>query len=169
MVKQSLFIILAISSLSIFFLPLTCEMGDCQEIIQDEVYHNELGLNYFIQGYYKLKPQGKVEEADELIEQAITAFKQAIALNETYVDAHRNLAKVYYLQKRLPEAEEEYKRLVDLTLYDIDACVRLASAYAMQDKYLEAIDILEKAKKITNDTRVVNQLDGFIQKLQIDE
>lgn len=167
--KRSLVFVLAVAAVSVFFLLFAREQGVCQEITHDEVYYNEQGLSCFNQGYYTLLPRGSAEEADQMLEQAIAAFRQAIALKETYADAHRNLARVYYVQKRFPEATEEYKRLIELTPDDIDVYVKLASAYAEMDKYPEAVDVLEKAKKIEPDERVVDQLNEFIQRLQLND
>ncbi len=145
---------------------LTQEQALSQDITQDEVTYNEQGMKFFNQGYYTSLPQGRAQEADQLFEQAIAAFKRSIAIKETYADAHRNLARVYYVQKRFNEAAREYERLIELTPDDIDMYVKLAAAYANQDKYPEAIDILEKAKKIASDERVVTMLNEFIQRLQ---
>ncbi len=159
-------------ALSVFFISLICiSQGQAlsQEIAQDEVFYNEQGLSFFNQGYYTSLPQGRSQEADQLFEQAIAAFKQSIAINETYPDAHRNLARVYYVQKRFPEAAREYERLIELTPEDIDMYLKLATAYANQEKYPEAIDVLERAKDVANDERVVILLNEFIQRLQHNE
>jgi tetratricopeptide (TPR) repeat protein len=169
MSKRSRVFVLSVAALSVLFILIAREYVVCQEIIQDEVYYNEQGLNYFNQGYYKLLPQGRTQEADQMLEQAIVSFRQAIAIKENYADAHRNLARVYYVQKRFTEAAWEYERLIELTPGDVDAYVKLASAYTKLNKYSEAIDVLEEAKKITNEERVVILLNEFIQRLQHDD
>ena len=155
--------------LSVFFASFICiaqEQALSQEIAQDEVFYNEQGLSFFNQGYYTSLPQGRSQEADQLFEQAIASFRWAIVIKETYADAHRNLARVYCVQKRFTEAAREYERLVELTPDDIDMYVKLAATYTKLDKYPEAIDLLEKAEKKTNDERIVTLLNEFIQRLR---
>jgi len=156
-------------ALSVFFASFICiAQGQAlsQEIAQDEVFYNEQGLSFFNQGYYTSLPQGRPQEAQQLFEQAIAAFKQSIAINETYADAHRNLARVYYVQKRFADAAQEYERLIELMPEDIDMYVKLATAHANQEKYPEAIDVLERAKEVADDERVVILLNEFLQRLQ---
>jgi tetratricopeptide (TPR) repeat protein len=166
MVRRLLVFACVLSAFLVSFICLTQKQALSQEITQDEIYYNEQGLKYFNQGYYKLLPQGRAQEADQLLDQAIAAFKQAIAIKESYADAHRNLARVYYLQKRFTEAAREYERVVELTPDDIDVYVKLATTYTKLEKYPEAIDVLEKAKETTNDEQVVYQLSEYIQRLQ---
>jgi tetratricopeptide (TPR) repeat protein len=166
MSKRSRVFGLSVAALSVLFILIAREYVVCQEITQDEVYYNEQGLNYFNQGYYKLLPQGRTQEADQMLEQAIVSFRQAIAIKENYADAHRNLARVYYVQKLFTEAAREYERLIELTPDDVDAYVKLAITYTKLDKYPEAIDVLEKAKETTSDEQVVYQLNEYIQRLQ---
>ena len=159
-------------ALSAFFASFICiahEQALSQEITQDEVTCNEQGLSLFNQGYYTSLPQGRPQEADQLFEQAIAEFKRSIAINGTYADAHRNLARVYYVQKRFAEAALEYERLVELTPDDVDVYVKLATTYTKLDKHSEAVDILENAKEAANDERVVILLNEFIQRLQHDD
>jgi tetratricopeptide (TPR) repeat protein len=164
--KRSLVFVLMVATVSAFFLLFAREQGVCQEITHEAGYYNEQGLSCFNQGYYTLLPRGRTEEANQLLDQAIEAFRRAIAINDAFADAHLNLARVYSVQKRFPEAAEEYKRLIELRPDDIDVYVKLASTYANMDKYPEAVDVLEKAKKIESDERVVARLNEFIQKLQ---
>jgi tetratricopeptide (TPR) repeat protein len=166
MSKRSRVFVLSAAAVTVFFVFIACERVVCQEITQDEVYYNEQGLNYFNQGYFKLLPQGRTQEADQMIELAIASFRQAIAIKETYADAHRNLARVYYVQKRFTEAAGEYERLIELTPDDVDAYVKLATTYTKLEMYPEAVSVLEKAREKTDDERVVYQLNEFIQRLQ---
>ena len=166
MVRRVLVFGCALSAFFISFICIAQGQALSQEIAQDEVFYNEQGLSFFNQGYYTSLPQGRSQEADQLFEQAIAAFKRSIAIKETYADAHRNLARVYYVQKRFAEAALEYERLIELMPEDIDIYVKLATAYANQGKDPEAIDVLERAKEVASDERVVILLNEFIQRLQ---
>lgn len=166
MVKRLLVLVSVVTAASAFLVFSTHEQGTPQGITQDEVYFNERGLSYFNEGFYNLTPKGKEAEASQAYEKAIAAFKEALAVNEAYVDAHRNLARVYYVQKRFSEAAQEYKRVTELAPYDIDVYVKLASAYARLHQYSEAIEQLEKAKTFTSEKVVVNRLNAFIKRLE---
>jgi tetratricopeptide (TPR) repeat protein len=166
MVKRLLVFVTVVAAASALLLFPVCENSVSQEITQDEAYYNERGLSYFKEGFYTLLPRGMKEEASQCLEQAITAFKAAIAINDTYVDAHRNLARVYYVQRRYSEAAEEYKRVTELIPYDIDVYVKLASAYVKLKQYSEAIEQLEKAKTFTAEKIMIDRLNDFIQRLE---
>ena len=142
------------------------EGSGAQETTHDARYYNKLGLSYFNEAYYELTPKGRRQEAIQRYEQAIAAYKRAIAIDDAYVDGHRNLARVYYVQKRYSDAAQVYKRVTALNPSDIDAYVKLASVYAQLQMYPEAIEQLEKAKSFTTDDIVLRQLDGFIEKLE---
>lgn len=166
MVKRLPVLVLVFMAASAFLIFSTYEHGKAQGMTQNEVYYNERGLSYFNEGFYNLTPKGEEAEASQAYEKAIAAFKEALAINETYVDAHRNLARVYYVQKRFSEAAQEYKRVTELAPYDIDVYVKLASAYARLYQYSEAIEQLEKAKTFTSEETVVTQLNDFIKRLE---
>jgi len=137
-----------------------------QETDRDEAYYNQKGLSHFNEGFYRLMPKGKREEALQRYGQAIAEFKKAIRINEGHVEAHLNLARVYYVQKNFSEAAEKYKQATELTPYDIDIYVKLASAYARINRFSEAIEQLEKAKTFTGEAVVINQLNDLIRKLE---
>ena len=141
------------------------KQGESQEINKGEA-HYQKGLSYFHEGFYKLMPKGKKKEALQNYAKAILEFKKAIAINESHVEAHLNLARVYYVQKKFSQAAEEYKRVTELTPSDIDVYVKLALTYARINKYSEAIEQLEKAKTFTNEAVVINQLNDLIKKLE---
>ena len=156
-------IIIIILSLFVFS---TYKESKSQEIDRDEAYYNQKGLSHFNEGFYRLIPKGKKEEALQKYEQAIVEFKKAIKINEGHVEAHLNLARVYYVQKNFSEAAEEYKHATELNPYDIDVYIKLASSYARIDRFPEAVEQLEKAKTFTGEAVVINQLNDLIIKLE---
>jgi tetratricopeptide (TPR) repeat protein len=155
--------VITVSALLLFA---ASERSEAQGTTHDEVHYNEMGLRYFNEAFYELTPIGRNQEAWQRYEQAIAAYKQAITLDNSYVDAHRNLARVYYVQKRFSEAAQVYKKVTELTPGDIDAYVKLASAYAQLHMYSEAIEQLERAKMFTTDEIVVRRLNNFIKKIE---
>jgi len=130
-----------------------------------ESEHNRKGLAYYNAAFYQHLPHGKQREADNSFELAITEFRQAITSNPNYADAHRNLARVYFVQKNFQQAADAYRTVTLLKPEDIDAFVLLALSYTEINKFPEAIEALQAAKTHTSDQGVVGKLDGYIEKI----
>jgi tetratricopeptide (TPR) repeat protein len=134
--------------------------------ISSESYHNQKGLNHFKKGFYKLTPKQKKQEALKEYGLAIQEYNKALVINPDYAEAHRNLARVYYVQKKYLKAAEHYKKLTNLDPYDIDAYVLTALAYAEAQKYSEAKEELEIAKNITTNPVIHKKLNNYIEKIE---
>jgi len=132
----------------------------------NEAYHNQRGLEYYKEGFHQLAPKRQLKEADQYYELAVAEFKKAISVNASFADAYRNLARVYYVQKKFGEAVEAYKKVTELNPDDLDSYVNLAVAYTQIQRYDEAIEQLEIAKTRTTDANVVEKLNGYIQKVK---
>jgi tetratricopeptide (TPR) repeat protein len=128
--------------------------------------HNEKGSDYFKKGFYEYAPHNRQQEANQYYEMAVSEFKKAVAADDNDVAAHRNLARVYHVQKKYALSAAEYKRVTVLSPEDIDAYVNLALAYSHLNKLDEAIAQLELAKTKTNDPAVIGKLNGYIEKLE---
>ena len=133
--------------------------------IPDEAYYNQKGLSHFKNGFYNLTPKHQREEAKKEYELAIQEYKKALSVNPDYAKAHRNLARVYYVQKKYLKAAEHYKKLTYLNPYDIDAYVLTALAYAEAQKYSEAKEELKNAKNMTTDPIIQNKINDYIKKI----
>jgi tetratricopeptide (TPR) repeat protein len=164
--------LIMVSMLLVFVAPaiIPCLYAGCEagEVAKDreEVFHNRQGLDYFKKGFYELTPKSRSQEAAQYYELAVLEFKKAIVVNDEYVEAHRNLARVYYVQKRFGKAREEYKKATLLDPYDIDSYVNLALTSVQMENYDEAIAQLESAKNWTEDETVVDKLNEYIRKLE---
>jgi tetratricopeptide (TPR) repeat protein len=132
----------------------------------NEAYYNQKGLEYYKEGFYQLAPKRQLKEADQYYELAVAEFKKAISVNANYADAYRNLARVNYVQKKFGEAIEAYKKVTELNPDDLDSYVNLAVAYTQIQKYDEAIEQLEIAKTRTTDAKIIEKLDGYLQKVK---
>ncbi len=66
------------------------------------------------------------------LENAVTAFKQAVALNPKYVAAYANLGAVYYAQQKLDLAEETYLKAIELAPNDADIIYNLGAIYVQE-------------------------------------
>ena len=126
--------------------------------------HNRKGRQYFEEAYYKQLPNGRQHEADRLFDLAAAEFQDAIADNPRSAEAHRNLARLYYVRNQFPEALDAYRSLTVLEPDDIDARVQLALCYGQTGRLDEAIRELEVAKSITDEPEAVRKLDEYIRK-----
>ncbi len=129
-------------------------------------YYNQRGVEYFKKGFYDHAPKNQAVEAQRNYGFAINEFKAAIAKDSSYTEAHRNLARVYYVQKNFDSAAEEYKKVTELDPGNLDAYVNLALALIELNRPDEAIQVLESAKDQTADTKALNKLDTYIAKVR---
>ena len=113
-----------------------------------------------------MTPKHKKEEASKEYGLAIQEYNKALVINPDYAEAHRNLARVYYVQKKYLKAAKHYKKLTSLDPYDIDSYLYTASAYEKAQKYDEAIAELEIAKEKTTDPQIIEKLNSFIEKIE---
>jgi tetratricopeptide (TPR) repeat protein len=132
----------------------------------NEGYYIQRGLEYYKKGFYEFAPKGKQEEARQSYELATSELKKAIYVNPNSEEAHRNLARVYYVQKNFAEAAKEYKKVTQLNPYDIDSRVVLALALTKVKNFEEAMAELQDAKAWTSDEKILEKLDGYIRKLE---
>ena len=131
-----------------------------------ESYHIQKGMEYYKKGFYELAPKRQQEEARQNYDLAVSEFQKAISMNPGSEEAHRNLARVYYVQKNFEEAAKEYQKVTQLNPYDIDAHVILALTLTKMNKFEDAIAQLQNAKAWTTDEKVLEKLNGYIQKLE---
>ena len=149
----------------IFAVSVFAGSGDQPTPASDEGLQNQRGMKYFKEGYYEHMPRGRKAEARQNLDQAEKAFQKAIEINDNYADAHRNLARLYYLQEKFDQAATEYAQVIRLDPEDIDTHVHMALVQTELGNYGEAIRYLEKAKTKTTDERILQQLDGYIEKI----
>jgi Tfp pilus assembly protein PilF len=129
-------------------------------------YHNQRGMDYFKKGFYDHAPKSQVAESERNYGLAMQEFKTAISRDPSYTEAHRNLARVYYVQKNFDGAADEYRRVTELAPGDLDAYVNLALSLTELKRLDEAIQALETAKQQTSDTRALDTLDTYISKVR---
>jgi len=128
--------------------------------------HNRQGLQYFNEAFYKQLPKGKQQEAEQYFDLAAAEFKKALAANPKNVDAHRNLARLYYVRKDFPQAIDAYRMVTILEPRNIDAYLQLALSYTRVERFEEAVGVLEAAKTNTDDPEVLGKLNGYIRKIR---
>jgi tetratricopeptide (TPR) repeat protein len=166
MLKKISFFFLVSLITSVFFGIIVFGAEEVDKSIQGESYHNQKGLSHFKNGFYNFTPKHQKEEAKKEYEFAIQEYKKALSVNPDYAEAHRNLARVYYVQKKYLNAAEHYKKLTYLDPYDIDAYILTALSYAEAKKYSEAKKELENAKNMTSDPIIQKKLNDYIKKIE---
>ena len=154
----TLFLLVALVVLLVTASPARC----AEQPEQDAAHHNQVGLEYFNKGFYDHTPRLQVQESGHQYRAAEDAFKRAIAADPFFVDAHRNLARLYHVQKNFPGAADEYKKVTELAPSDVDTYVNLALAYVESGRHDDAIDALEKAKSHTSDPKARDTLNRYI-------
>jgi len=132
----------------------------------EESYHIQKGMEYYKKGFYEFTPKRQPDEARQNYEMAVSEFKKAISVNSGSEEAHRNLARVYYVQENFEEAAKEYQKVTQLNPYNIDAHVVLALTLTKLNKLEDAIAQLENAKTWTTDEKVLQKLNEYIQKIE---
>jgi tetratricopeptide (TPR) repeat protein len=146
---------------------LAVPMALCQNTGAGEAgYHNQRGMEYFKKGFYDHAPKNQVADSERNYGFAVKEFKAAIATDSSHTDAHRNLARVYHVQKNFEGAAEEYKRVTELAPSNLDAYVNLALALIELNRLEEAIQTLENAKQQTSDPKALDTLDTYISKVR---
>lgn len=129
---------------------------------------NSEGLSHFNRGYYEELPAGKQAAAEESFSKAREAFQKAVAVDDGFVEAHRNLGRLYAIQRKYEQAAGEYRKVVDLEPGNVDAYLPLASALDRLGRVEEALDVLKRAKSATTDPLVLKRLDGLMEQLETD-
>jgi tetratricopeptide (TPR) repeat protein len=126
---------------------------------------NQQGLAHFKHGFYDLTPHGRNTEARDAFARAEKAFLRAVEIDEDFVDAHRNLARLYFIQEKFEQARAQYAQVLRLEPRDVDTYVQIALVATELGSFQDAIQYLEAARKQTGDAEVIRKLDGYIQKI----
>jgi hypothetical protein len=93
-------------------------------------------------GYYQL---GRYYQGQNRLDQAIDAYRKALALDRNFVDAHNALGAVYAAQGRLDEAVIEFEIVVATLPMTSYAWNNLGYVYLLQGKSGDAVAALERA------------------------
>jgi len=167
MLRQLLLFSAAVAAITLFGVSACYSaQGNKAEAVSEEVYHSQEGEAHFKKGFYDLIPRQKKEEAAQELGLAIQEFQQALAINPACSEAHKNLARLYYIQGKFLQSAMHYEKLTELNPDDIDSYVLAALAYAQAEKFAEARAQLESAKKIAVDEQISNKLNEYLKKLE---
>jgi len=161
---KELLVIIA-CSLSLVFLSIPGVYGQERGLSQAKD-HNQRGMEYFNKGFFDHTPKDQVDEAERNYGLALKEFKAAISKDPFYPDAHRNLARLYYLRKDFENAALLYKRVTELEPGDLESYVNLALVLIELKRFDEAVQALGNAKMQTSDPKVLEKLDTYISKVR---
>ena len=129
-------------------------------------YHNQQGMEYFKKGFYDHAPKNQLGEAERNYELAVTEFQAAITRDSSNIEAHRNLARLYHVQRNFTGAADEYQKVAELAPNDLDAYVNLALALLELKRSDDAIRALEDAKTHTSDPKALETLDSYLARVR---
>jgi tetratricopeptide (TPR) repeat protein len=139
----------------------------CQTTGADEAsFHNQRGMEYFKKGFYDHAPKNQFGEAERNYELAVKEFQAAITRDSSNIEAHRNLARLYHVQRNFTGAADEYQKVAELAPNDLDAYVNLALALLELKRSDDAIQALEDAKTHTSDPKALETLDSYLAKVR---
>ncbi len=93
-------------------------------------------------GYYQL---GRYYQGQNRVDQAIDAYRKALALDRNFTDAHNALGALYAAQGRLDEAVAEFEIVVAALPMTSYAWNNLGYAFLLQGKSGDAIAAFERA------------------------
>jgi tetratricopeptide (TPR) repeat protein len=95
--------------------------------------YNEQGIQYFHEGR---------------LEDAVTAFQQALRVEPNYADAHGNLGNIFYYQGRHDEAVASYRRAIELRPISAVFHGNLGNVLAELQRFKEAEVICREAVRL---------------------
>ena len=159
-------VIWAVLMTAALFLILPLESCGTDNTSKDEKYYHELGLKLYYDGFYELLPKGKVAEAKQKFEQAADAFKEAVLINDKFIDSHKYLAKIYAMQENYLKAIDEHLKVIELDPDNLDNYLLLASVYVRTKRFNEAEKVMEHAKTKTKDPMAIQRVNELIKNIR---
>ncbi|SDP07089.1 tetratricopeptide repeat protein [Desulforhopalus singaporensis] len=144
----------------------TAELQGSRFAQPDAVHENKQGIHSYNSGFYDHLPHGRKAEATHEFVQAEKAFKKAIEIDSNYVEAHRNLARLYFVQKKFNDSAAEYSKVIELAPYDLETYVCLARVQLKLGNFTRAIEYLELVKTKTENSQKIQRLNEYIEKIK---
>ncbi|MDZ8260543.1 tetratricopeptide repeat protein [Nostoc sp. ChiQUE01b] len=84
------------------------------------------------------------------LKNAVTCYKQAIALQPNLLEAHYNLGLALQEQGEFEEAIASYQKLLELNPNDGEVYLNLGKIYQQQDQYQKAVSAYQQGLKLIN-------------------
>jgi tetratricopeptide (TPR) repeat protein len=142
---------------------------DSPASLPDAALENQRGMKFYKHGFYELIPRGQKSEAMQEFAHAEKAFKKAIEIDNNYIHAHRNLARLYFAQENFHDAAAEYAQILRLEPDNLDNYALMALALTAMGNTDEAIEYLELVKTRTTDELIHQKVDQYIADIKAEE
>lgn len=92
---------------------------------------------------------------------AIPFYEQAIALDQNYAPAYRELGQLYSMAGRYEESKKYFEKYLDITKGNIPAKIRYVNALFYAKEYGEVIKNVEEIFKVDNSRTYMNRIAGY--------
>ena len=92
---------------------------------------------------------------------AIPFYEQAIALDQNYAPAYRELGQLYSMAGRFNESKKYFEKYLELTQGNIPAKIRYVNALFYAKEYEEVIKNVEEIFAIDNSRTYMNRIAGY--------
>lgn len=92
---------------------------------------------------------------------AIPYYEQAIALDENYAPAYRELGQLYSMAGRFNDSKKYFEKYLELTKGNIPAKIRYVNALFYAKEYEEVIKNVEEIFAIDNSRTYMNRIAGY--------
>ena len=125
--------------------------------------HADRAKAFFDEGFYGWLARGNRSEAQARFELAVRENRRAVELNPNLEQAHRQLARIYHVQKRYDEEIGARREVLRLDPSDVDERVRLADVLTRERRFPEALVELRTARAYTDDPHAVELIDRYIE------
>lgn len=92
---------------------------------------------------------------------AIPFYQQAIALNQDYAPAYRELGQLYSMAGKYKESKQYFEKYLELTKGNIPAKIRYVNALFYAKEYGEVIKNVEEIFAVDNSRAYMNRIAGY--------
>lgn len=100
------------------------------------------------EAFYQL---GRYYQGQQRLEQAATAYRKALAADNTFAEAHNSLGVIHATQGNLPSAVTEFKLAISQAPGIARFHNNLGHAFYLQGNHTEAVSALESAARLDPD------------------
>ena len=106
--------------------------------------------------------RGQLYKRSTNYEGAAAEFQSALAIDVNFAPAYRELGEVYYLQRKLDKAKENYKKYLELSKNNNAARLRYASFLFYSKNYPEALSELNQIKPVDSNSISIMRLSAYL-------
>ena len=123
------------------------------------------GKSHFREAYFKAVPVNDIARATREFALAERDLREALTKRPDRIRLYKLLGRTYFVQKKYMKAAETFRKAIELAPNQKPIYLQLASAQEMGGNPAEAIQTLNKLRRIESDPRAIGIIDGFIKQL----